>query len=78
MSLYVFFLPVLEKLIYIILSHQIVDIICICYPFMFAIILLHDISFVIPDLVMLLFNFQFIIIIIIMKAGTAQLVQWLG
>ena len=31
-----------------------------CYLFLFVIFLLHDIWFVMPDLVMLLFNFQFL------------------
>jgi hypothetical protein len=38
------------------LSRRIVDIICICYLFLFLIYLLHDIWFVSPDLVLLLFQ----------------------
>jgi hypothetical protein len=47
-------LPVLSMLI--LLPYQIVDIICICYLFLFVIFLLHDILFVMPDLVLLLFH----------------------
>ena len=54
-------LPVMSMLILcVLLSHQIVDIICICYLFLFVIFLFHDILFVMPDLVLLLFHFQFL------------------
>jgi hypothetical protein len=38
------------------LSHEILDVVCICCLF-----LLHDILFVTPDLVLLLFHFQFML-----------------
>lgn len=40
------------------LSQQILGIICICYLFFFVIFLLHDILFVMLDLVLLLFHFS--------------------
>jgi len=53
-------LPVISMLILcVLLSHQIVDIICICYLFLFVIFLLHDVLFLMPDLVLLLVLFQF-------------------
>ena len=55
-------LPVMSMVILcVLLSHQIVDITCIFYLFLFVIFLLHDILFVMPDLVLLLFHFQFLL-----------------
>ena len=43
------------------LSHPIVDIVCICCLFLFAVSLLHNILFVMRGLVLLLLHFQFLL-----------------
>ena len=52
--------PILSMLIGCgLLSHRIVDIVWICYLFPFAILLLRDILFVMPKIVLLLFQYLF-------------------
>jgi hypothetical protein len=56
-------LPVLDMLIECgLLFHNIVDLVCICYLFLFAICLLHGSWFAMPGLVLLLFCFLFLLI----------------
>ena len=65
-SLWTVLLPVLGTLMICdLLLRQNLDIICICYLFVFVIFLMHDILFVMPDPALLLFHCTFIIIIII-------------
>ena len=54
-------LPILGMLLWCIpLSRQIVYRVCVCCLFLFVIFLSHDIWFVMPDLVLLLFHIQFL------------------
>jgi len=57
--LFIILLPVLVMLMWCVsLSHQIVPRVCICCVFLFVKFLSRDVSFVMPDIVLLLFHFQ--------------------